>query len=102
MSFSHLIHASMEVTIYGGGNFNNELKLSEVIDGQPDQEYKAWIVGFDLLYRSILSDSKCGIGLRYQHNLKSMPYANGAPGQNLMFNSNRIAILGNYSLLMQM
>ena len=100
MSFSHFTYASMEVTAYGGGNFNNELKLSEVIGGQLDQEYKAWIIGFDLVYRSILSDSKCGIGLRYQHNFKSMPYqASGDTGQNLMFNSNRIGILGNYRFI---
>ncbi len=101
MSLSNFVYASMEVTAYGGGNFNNEMKLSNVINGQLDQEYKAWIVGFDLVYRSILSDSSCGIGLRYQHNLKSMPYkaGGGDTGQNLMFNSNRIAILGNYRFI---
>ena len=98
MSLSHFADASMEITVYGGGNFNNELNLSDVIGGE-DQEYKAWIIGFDLVYRSILSDSKCGIGLRYQHNLKSMSYNGGSTGQNLMFNSNRVAILGNYRFI---
>ena len=100
ISLSNFAYASMEITVYGGGNFNNELKLSDVISGQLDQEYKAWIIGFDAVYRSILSDSKYGIGLRYQHHLKSMPYATtGDTGQNLMFNSNRIAILGNYRFI---
>ena len=100
MSLSNLTHASMEVTVYGGGNFHKEILLSEVLPEEPNQEFNSWIIGFDLVYRSLLSDSKCGLGLRYQHNFRSHPYnANSSTEQKLMFNSNRIAILGSYRFI---
>ena len=100
MGLSNLVHASMEITAYSGGLFHNEVNLSDVLTRESDQEYISWIIGFDLVYRSILSNSRCGIGLRYQHNFKSSSYnAQGDTGQNMMFNANRLAILGNYRFI---
>ena len=100
MSLPNLAHASMEVTAYGGLNFFKTVELNEVLTTEPEQEYNSWLIGFDLVYRAILSDSKCGLGLRYQHNFKSNPYASpNDTGQKLMFNSNRISILGSYRFI---
>ena len=96
----NLVHASMEITAYGGGLFHNEVELNDILERESNQEYNSWIIGFDLVYRSILSNSRCGIGLRYQHNFKSHSYdAQGDTGQQMMFNANRLAILGNYRFI---
>ena len=97
--FSKSTHASMEITAYGGKglfhttnteNANPALKTVR-------EEGPAWIVGFDVVYRSMMSNSKCGIGLRYQHNF--IKEASHGQRQKLNFDSNRFAILGSYRFI---
>ena len=102
LTFSQVTHGSMEITGYGGGNFSDDLKLSEVVD-KDDQKARTWIFGGDVVYRLPQFDSqKCGIGLRWQHNtIWGAKYeANGAEtGQTLNFNANRVALLGSYRFI---
>ena len=97
VSFSYGVHANMEISAYGGRNFHKELKLSELNSeiNKDDHQGHSWLFGFDVVYRGLL-DTKCGLGLRYQHNtIRGADYGD----QMLNFNANRLAILGSYRFL---
>ncbi len=106
VSFSYGVHANMEISAYGGRNFHKELKLSEInlntsntgnAGNKEDHQGHSWLFGFDVVYRGLL-DTKCGLGLRYQHNtIRGADY--GRDNQMLNFNANRLAILGSYRFL---
>lgn len=100
LGVSTFAYGSMEVTGYGGMNFDKTLELSQIAKDKADHEGRSWIFGGDVVYRLSAFSQNCGLGLRWQHSAMRgadyKPNQEGSTTQTLNVDANRVALLGGY------